>query len=161
MYTRPVFYVSLQQRRKTNGFTLIEVLITVAIIGILAAVAYPSYTDYMRRSQLQEAFAALSDYRVKLEQYFQDHKNYGSTAGGSCADGMPTQPWSNFQPNGAKFFSYSCTVTSGGYVVSAQGTRGLAIGHTYTVDEQNRKQTVKFKNADSSKDCWLVRGGEC
>ena len=49
-----------------RGFTLIELMIAIAVIGILSAIAYPSYTDYVRRGQLAEAFANLSDFRVRI-----------------------------------------------------------------------------------------------
>ena len=51
-----------------RGFTLIEVMIVVAIVAILATIAMPSYRDYLRRGQVPEAMTYLSDYRVKLEQ---------------------------------------------------------------------------------------------
>ena len=81
MTTRTTPHFATPHRRA--GFTLIEVMITVAIIGILAAVALPSYVDYIRRGKLQEGFAELSTARVKLEQYYQDFRNYG-TADASC-----------------------------------------------------------------------------
>ncbi len=71
-----------------RGFTLIELMIIVAIVSILAAVALPAYGDYVRRGQLPEAFAGMSDLRVKMEQYYQDNRNYG-TNGGNCADVGP------------------------------------------------------------------------
>ena len=53
-----------------GGFTLIEVMITVAVIAILAAVALPNYVEYVTRSRLVEAKTNLSDMRTRLEQYY-------------------------------------------------------------------------------------------
>ena len=147
--------------RAAAGFTLIELMITVAIVGILAAVGYPNYVDYTRRGQLPEAFAALSDYRVKLEQYFQDYKSYGASNGGACANGANAPSWGNFVPSNAKFFTYSCVVTSTGYTITATGSSGRAVGHVYTVDENNRQKTTQFKGQSVSKNCWLMKGTEC
>jgi type IV pilus assembly protein PilE len=61
---------------KQSGFTLIEVLITVAIIGILSAVAYPSYTDYVTQSNRTEAKRELARVANKMEQYYVDHRTY-------------------------------------------------------------------------------------
>ena len=49
---------------------MIELMITVVVIGILAAVAYPSYTDYIRRGKISQATSELSAMRVRLEQYY-------------------------------------------------------------------------------------------
>ena len=64
-----------------GGFTLIEVMITVAVIAILAAVALPSYIEYVTRSRLVEAKTNLSDMRTRLEQYFLDNRAYPSGPG--------------------------------------------------------------------------------
>jgi type IV pilus assembly protein PilE len=146
-------------RRRTAGFTLIELLIAVAIVAILASVGYPSYTDYVRRGQLPEAFAALSDYRVKLENYFQDYKNYGT--GGACANAATAPAWKNFVPQGAKYFTYTCTSTDTGYTLTATGAAGQAVGHVYTVTEANQQKTTQFKGAAVDKSCWLLKGTEC
>ncbi len=58
------------------GFTLIEVMITVAVVAILAAVALPQYFDYVTRSRLVEAKTSLVDMRTRLEQYFLDNRTY-------------------------------------------------------------------------------------
>jgi len=50
-----------------GGFTLIELMITVAVVGILAAVAFPSYTNYIRRGKIAEAQSTLSDLRLRAE----------------------------------------------------------------------------------------------
>src|SRR5688572_11704387 len=74
-----------------QGFTLMEVMITVAIVGFLASLAYPSYTQYVRRGKIVEALGELTTLRVKLEQYYQDNRNYGSSAS-ACGVAMPSQP---------------------------------------------------------------------
>lgn len=144
-----------------RGFTLIEVMITVAIVGILAAIALPSYTDYLRRGQLPEASTYLSSYRVQLEQYFQDNRNYGAAA---CADASGTS-LILASPNGAKYFSYSCALSDNGkgYLLTATGiSSSLSTGHVYTVDHNNLRATTMFKGvAQVDKNCWLVKGSEC
>ncbi|NML42971.1 type 4 fimbrial biosynthesis protein [Ramlibacter sp. G-1-2-2] len=141
-------------------------MVTVAIVAVLASIGYPAYTDYIRRGQLPEATAALSDYRVKMEQYFQDYKNYGTTNGSACANGTNAPGWSNFVPKGAKYFTYSCTVnntgTVPGYILTATGSAAKAVGHVYTVNQDNLQTTTQFKGASvSGKNCWLMKGTEC
>lgn len=146
------------------GFTLIELMITVAIVAILGAVALPSYNDYIRRGAITEALNFMSDYRVKMEQYFQDNKNYGTANGGACANGTGAPSWSNFNP-GAKYFTFTCAVggtTMNGYTVTASGKAGTAAaGHVYTINEANLQQTTQFKGSAVTKSCWLVKGTEC
>lgn len=150
------------RRHATAGFTLIEIMVAVALVAILASLGYPSYVDYIRRGQLQEAFAALPDYRVKLEQYFQDNKNYGTTNGGACANGANAPAWSNFVPANAKFFTYACVVNGTGYTITATGTGGKTVGFVYTVNDANLQATTQFKGQSvTGKNCWLVKGNEC
>jgi len=85
--------------RHTRGFTLIELMIAVAVIAILSAIALPSYTDYMRRGKLAEATSALLSMRTKLEQYFQDRRTFI----GACAAGTVAP-----LPTGLKYFTVDC-----------------------------------------------------
>lgn len=146
----------MAKRPTARGFTLIEVMIVVAIIAILAGVALPAYQDYIRRGQLPESFTSLSDYRVKLEQYYQDNRKYG--AAGVCGTGMA---WAAF--TATKYFSYSCVSANGDqtYTLTATGSAGKAVGHVYTLSSAGNKATTSFKGAASTKTCWLARGDEC
>lgn len=142
------------------GFTLIELMVVVAVVGILAAIAYPSYADYVRRGQLQEAFTFLADYRAKMEQYYLDNRNYGDEDG--CAP-VAAASWNSFAPAGAQYFTFGCATGNSGqsYTLTATGAKARAGGHTYTITDTNTKKTTAFKGQTVSKDCWLIRGDEC
>ena len=151
--------------QRQRGFTLIELMIVVAIVAILASVALPSYFDYVRRGQLPEAQAALSDFRVKMEQYYQDNRKYG---GANCADAVPLVKWSfgdsRLKYDAAQFFAYTCQLndlTGQSYTITATGNNGRAVGHVYTVDQNNTRATTMFKGTVVAKACWWIKGSEC
>ena len=148
-------------RRITAGFTLIEVMIVVAIIGILSAVAYPAYTDYVRRGQVQEAFTQLSTLRAKMEQYYQDNRNYGTSTG--CASDTSASSWNGFAAT--ERFTYSCSTSSPfqTYTITATGSAGAAVGNIYTIDQDGNRRTTRFKGTDLSvtTNCWLTKSTSC
>jgi len=120
-------------RRGSSGFTLIEVMITVAIIGILAAIAIPSYRDYVLRGQLVDAQNALSALRANMERHFQDNRDYQTVSGftSPCA-----------APPAAGSFTISCpTLTATAFTARAVGS-GPTNGFTFTVDQQNTRATT-------------------
>jgi type IV pilus assembly protein PilE len=147
--------------RAARGFTLIEVMIVVGIIAILSAVAIPSYSEYARRGQLPEGFSQLSDYRIKMEQFFQDNRNYGTGDCGIPATG-PAPKWSDFTIEGNKpssKFKYLCVLLDdGGFRITATGKdEARTKGHVFTIDHNNFRTTTSFKGKTVEKDCWLTR----
>lgn len=151
------------RHRLQTGFTLIEMMIVVAIIAILAAIAVPSYADYMRRGQMPEAFSTMTAYRVKMEQYFQDNRSYGSDKCGFGAAGTPT--WASkldAGETGTKYFKVSCKLEGAGYVLTATGDKGRVSGYEYKLDHENKQWTSVYKTVKvTGKNCWMVRGTEC
>lgn len=65
--------------KNSAGFTLMELMIVVAIIGILAAIAYPSYTEYVLRSNRTEGQAMLNDAAARQERYYAQNNTYADT----------------------------------------------------------------------------------
>ena len=135
---------------RIKGFTLIELMITVAIVAILAAVALPAYTDHITRGRLIEGFAALSSAAVKFEQYYQDNRRYGSDT--ACGVEAPAT---------TKFFKFKCTPdTTQGYTLTATGIGSLD-GFVYTINQAGGK-TTEDSPWGKSTSCWVARkGGQC
>lgn len=94
--------------KKQHGFTLIELMIVVAIIGILAAIAIPAYQDYIARSQVSEGVQLLGGGKTPLAEFFADQGRWPTSAGSvmgtlagkyvasiGYATGSPVNPTSN------------------------------------------------------------------
>ena len=63
-------------KRSTNGFTLIELMLVIAILGIIAAIALPSFLGQIQKARRSDAKQALFQVAAKLEQFYQDNKGY-------------------------------------------------------------------------------------
>jgi type IV pilus assembly protein PilE len=144
---------------RRSGFTLIEVLVTIAIIAILVAIALPNYSAYVTRSKITEATSNLLAMRTKMEQYFQDNRTYA----GACVAGTVAA-----LPVGLKFFDITCppaNLTATTYTVQAAGKAGTDLASmTLTIDQGNVRKTVSVP-ADwtlPSTNCWaLKKNGDC
>jgi len=133
--------------QRKRGFTLIEILIVVAILGLLTTIAYPSYVDYIDRGKAVEAATTLADMRVRMEQYFQDNRTYVGAP--ICAAPTPT-----------KYFSYACTgIAANTFLVTASSLSPVG-AFQYTVDQANTRRTVNFKGVAVGLNCWITKKGE-
>lgn len=135
-----------------NGFTLIELMIVVAIVSILAAIALPSYRDYVIRGKIPEATAGLANKRARMELYYDNNRTYENSP--ECTKDETT----------SKYFDFSCTdkATATTYTLQAAGKDSMS-GFTYTVDQTNTKKTTTVPSGwTSSETCWVTKkDGSC
>ena len=154
------------RRAGSLGFTLIELMITVAIVAILAAIAYPNYRDYVIRGQLASATNALSSLRANMERYYQDNRTYLST-GTFISPCLATDGSLN-----SGNFTLTCSAGLGNlsqnaFEVQATGNVGtINAGFTFTVDNfGNMTSSVAPPGpANWIITCpatWLTKAGQC
>ncbi len=106
-------------KKSTKGFTLIELMITVAIIGILAGIAYPSYQDSVRKSRRADAKAALMGLSNAMERHFTETNSYiGAAVGCSPNPGIYCVP-----PQTANFYNITINAaTAATFTIQAAPT---------------------------------------
>jgi len=143
--------------KSASGFTLVELLVVVAIVGILAAIAVPMYGDHVTRGALVEAHAGLSDFRVRMEQFYQDNRTYTGGGLGNCGAAAPAA---------AQYFDFACNSAGQTYTATATGKASSRVtGFTYTINEANARQTTAAKSGWEAgtmpATCWLSRKGHC
>ena len=123
---------------KHSGFTLVELMIVVAIIGILSAIAVPSYSKYILRGKVKAAQADLVALSLNLENYYQRRLSY-PTAGtaNTAATKALFSGWNPAQKDDFKYELTNASATS--YTVKATGTTSGVSGCTLTLDHENKR----------------------
>ncbi|SFC46432.1 type IV pilin protein [Massilia yuzhufengensis] len=134
--------------KRQAGFTLIEIMITVVVIGILTAVALPSYNGYMMRARLTEAFTGLAGLQPRMEQHWSNTRSYAGFDAAAL----------KLMPKDSDNFAYELTESSASaYLVTATG-QGTADGFVFTIDQNGRRATTGVPDGwTGSDDCWVDR----
>ena len=149
----------MRTRQKERGFTLLELMITVAVIAILASVAYPSYTEYVAKSRRATAIGLLQQSQQWMERFYTENYRYDqNTAGTLVTDASQFPAWFSVSPkpgDGSPIYDIaidSATLQRDRYKVTATRKSGTNMANdrcgNYTLDQYGRKE---LKNYDTAK----------
>lgn len=142
----------------TRGFTLIELMIGVAIVAVLAAVAVPQYTTYVTRSRLADASTGLATMRAQMERYFQDNRtfaNVGTTFISPCNNATEsTRTFGNF------VISCINTLDANEFTLQAAGS-GPVSGFKFTINQQDVRATTAAPTGwGTCTSKWIMKKGD-
>ena len=127
---------------KQKGFTLIELMITVVIIGILASIAYPNYTQYVARAARGDALAGVMHVSNLQEQYYLDHRDFTDNM---TLLGLPQDPWVVENT----YYKVDTTINGDDYTVTA-----TAVGVQATRDTACVSITLTSTGTKGPVECW-------
>jgi len=129
-------------RKALKGFTLIELMIVVAIIGILAAIAIPNFVKFQCRSKQSEAKTNLKALYVAQESYRAENDTYITM--GSCGNaGACAQNGLGFAPKGQKIrYNYAATGAATTFSGTATGATGDVSTDAWTIDQNTNLQNT-------------------
>lgn len=145
--------------RRVRGFTLIELLIAIAIVGILAAIAIPSYTNSVVKSKRRAAEACLSSFATQMERYYTTTLRYcvDANADGACDSADFTLPTLDCATvaNTGRDYTYTATATLATFTVQAaptttQASRDATCG-TLTLNQTGAKAV---SGTGGVSNCW-------
>ena len=133
-------------RDRSHGFTLLEIMIVVAIVGILAAIVLPSYQNQIRKSNRSAAQQFMLDVATKEQQILMDTRGYVAVADGNFGNkpsdgspgvGVPQPP----ATNGRYTFAVTVvnTATPPTFTITATAINGQAVDGNLTLDQSGNK----------------------
>ena len=136
-------------KRAERGFTLIELMIVVAIIGILAAIAYPSYDEYVKRGNRTEGQALLSDASARQERYFGQNNAYITSDADIAKLGLRN---GNTSETGKYTLSVGTNNGDGGYTLTAEQQFGDTKCGNLTLTALGAKD--RTGSGKTAAECW-------
>ncbi|KAE9648147.1 type IV pilin protein [Pseudomonas sp. PB103] len=130
-------------RRSNRGFTLIEIMIVVAIIGIVITIGYPSLTEYVKKGRRAEVVSMLSEQAQTLERFYTKNNVYTGITGLST---------------GSDFYTITPTITDQTYLLTATRKAGSAMATDkcgdFTLTNTGVRSMNNATTGLTTKDCW-------
>ncbi|MEO6676036.1 MAG: type IV pilin protein [Pseudomonas sp.] len=130
-------------RRSNRGFTLIEIMIVIAIIGIVITIGYPSLTEYVKKGRRAEVAGLLSDQAQILERFYSKNNLYTGATGLSA---------------GNDYYTITPTITDQTFLVTAVRKAGTAMATDkcgdFTITNTGVRSMVNATAGLATKDCW-------
>ncbi len=145
------------QQKKQNGFTLIELMIVVAIVGVLARIAYPSYQDSMIKSRRADAKSALLELSVFMERYYTTKGCYNipdaTTLACVAGNAAPALPFTTTPKSSTANYDLTVAATPSTFILTAtpRSTVPDSKCGTLTLDNTNTKTE---SGTGTVADCW-------
>ena len=130
----------MNEKFSHRGFTLIELMIVIAVIAVLAAIALPSYQEYITRSRARTASADLVSLAADLENSFQRNLSYNAISTSSTSATVSASI--GWHPAQDDFFDYTMVVTNSGYELKAIGKAAMK-GCVLTLNEVNDRSVTE------------------
>jgi len=116
----------MNRNTRTRGFTLIELMVTVAILALLVGIAVPVYQNYVSTSRNVEAFNNMSSIRLAEEEYYLENNSYVTdkwydSVGGDKSLQTSALGWAPAEPDNKQHFKYHVAANGSSYTITAQG----------------------------------------
>lgn len=138
----------LNRNQSNQGFTLIELMVAITIVGILAAVSVPLFSEYFQRGKLSQGISTLTQLAVQMEKSYLDFRKYDDN--GDCIVSSPTD----------QYFNYSCSSNGQNFSWVATSKDGK---YKYSIDHNSQRSTELFAGSTpTANNCWQISSsGEC